>query len=332
MKEMGVKYKIAVFNKSCIEVLPYCHNDFDNLQVEITVPNDINHITRSEMEKMAMESHGIILPGPIPDFPNVETYRKSKKLRVVSIAASGYEWFDVTAASNFGIIVTNAPVKEGATAVADLTIGFMVCMSRMFKIHLSNLNKCEYSRRLIGNSLEGKTIGIIGLGNIGKEVVRRAIGFGLTIIACEPFPDVDFCNSNGVTVVDLETLLSESDIVSLHIRLNENTNRMIGDRELRLMKKNVILINTARKELCDEKAVFDFLQKNEEFQYAMDDIPSLLKDHHHLTELQNFLCTPHIGNRTISGMCAVFKCAVISAIRVCKGEKPQYVLNPDLLE
>lgn len=326
---MESRIKIALLNKSCIDILPNCMDWLSHMNVELLVPPELHKMTLQDMHTFAEKAYGIILPSPFSPFPEEDFYRRAENLKFISIAASGHEWFDLETASNNNVIVANSPVMEGAIAVADLTLGLILTMARKLHVCFENARAGNY-QRLIGESLRRRRIGIIGLGNIGREVAIRAGAFGMEIIAFDPFPDVEFCEKHLVRLVDLKTLLSASDVVTVHVRLSGETRNMIGRAELSVMKKNVIIVNTARRELCDEPAVIDFLMENINAGYAMDDIPAHEKEK--FLKLDNFICTPHIGNRTFAGMSAVFKCAVENIVKFSRKEPVAAILNPEIAE
>jgi phosphoglycerate dehydrogenase-like enzyme len=175
--------------------------------------------------------------------------------------------------------------------------------------------------RGVGVSLWGKTLGIVGLGNIGKAVARRARGgFDMKILATTPRPDAALARRHEIEIVPLDELLRRSDFVSLHVRLNGSTTGMIGARELALMKPSAFLINTARQELVDEAAMTDAVVSGRIAGAAVDDPPRDKASP--LLRLPNFVCTPHLGNRAVEGMVAVFRSAVAQAVTVIRGGRP----------
>jgi D-3-phosphoglycerate dehydrogenase len=250
-------------------------------------------------------------------------------LQVISLASSGYEWIDIEAATQRGIVVTNALVREGAEAVADHTWAMLLAVVRQVPHH-HQLLQAGHSQRGMGSLVWGKTLGIIGLGNIGKAVARRAKGFDMQILAAEIRPNWDFMRRYGIELVPLDELLGRSDFVSIHVRLNPDTEGMIGARELGLMKPSAYFINTARQKLMDEAALTDALLQGRIAGAAVDDPPEI-KDSP-LLELPNFVCTSHIGNRAIEGVEAVCRCAYENALAVVQGDWPHYILNPQVYE
>src|SRR6185503_8414027 len=134
-----------------------------------------------------------------------------------------------------------------AEVVADMAWGLMLGVARQIPFHHIEVSRGANTRGM-GSSIFGKTLGVVGLGNIGKAVARRAKGFDVRVIATEPYPEEKFVRENNVTLMSLDQLLAESDFVSLHMRLDEKTRNLIGTSQLARMKRTAILINTARRE------------------------------------------------------------------------------------
>jgi D-3-phosphoglycerate dehydrogenase len=205
----------------------------------------------------------------------------------------------------------------------------MLAVARQIPYHNQLLMRGDETRGM-GSSVFGKTLGIVGLGNIGKCVARRAKGFDVRVIATEPYPDEKFVREQGVRVVPLDELLAESDFVSLHMRLDERTRNLIGARELARMKRTAILINTARQELVDEAALVAAIESKEIAGAGLDDPPGPVAKK--LLGCNNVVFTPHLGNRAIEGVRGVFRTAVLNAAAVLRGERPEFIVNPQVYE
>jgi len=170
----------------------------------------------------------------------------------------------------------------------------------------------------------------VGLGRIGKAVARRAAGFDMRILAVEPAPDAACVAQFGIQIVNLQTLLRESDFVSLHVRLDRQTERMIGAAELALMKPSAIIVNAARQQLIDENALADAILGGSLAGAGLDDPPT--RPDSPLCGLPNVVFAPHHGNRAIEGVHAVFRCAIDNALAVLAGRRPELVVNPKVYE
>jgi D-3-phosphoglycerate dehydrogenase len=178
--------------------------------------------------------------------------------------------------------------------VVELVSGLMIDVSR--KISQSNqLLKNGTWQKQMGNLMHGKTLGIIGLGTIGKTLVELVKGFNFNILAFDLKQDGQFAKEHGVNYCELDTLLSQSDIISIHLNLTDETNQLMNEKQISKMKKNSILINTSRGEIIDEKALYKALKDEKILGAGLD----VFKDEPYsgsLTELNNVILTPHIGS------------------------------------
>src|SRR5215203_46384 len=184
------------------------------------------------------------------------------KLRVISNFAVGYDNIDVPAASERGVLVCNTPdVLTNATA--DHTWALLLAAARRIPESIAYVRDGEWRTwgplLLLGQEVSGATIGIVGLGRIGKEVAKRARGFNMRILAFDPYEDAAFAREHGVTYVPLEQLLAESDFVTLHVALTPDTQHLIAAAELARMKSTAILVNASRGPVVDTDALINAL-------------------------------------------------------------------------
>ncbi len=226
---------------------------------------------------------------------------RAPRLRIVARFGVGYDNVDVEACTRRGVYVTYTPdVLSGA--VADLTWGLILTLSR----HLVRADRFVRERWALrrerlpfGIDLEGKTLGIIGLGRIGSEVARRAQGFGVKVIYNDVVRRPELEEAYGAEYVSLKELLQRVDIVSIHVPLLPSTERLIGEGELRMMKPSALLINTSRGKVIDQKALVKALKEGWIAGAALDvyeEEPIPLDDP--LLRLENVVLTPHIGSAT----------------------------------
>jgi phosphoglycerate dehydrogenase-like enzyme len=275
---------------------------------------------------IARDADGVVLPAVVRGFPREEQMAQLKSLRVCAIAASGFECLDIEAATRHGIVVTHVSGGAGAEVVAEMAWGLILAVARQIAFHHQRLSSGDATRGM-GTSLFGKTLGIVGLGHIGKAVARRASGFGVRLIATSPDPDPEFIRDHKIEMMPLEKLLAQADVVSLNARLSDRTRGLIGRRELAMMKPSAILINTARQELVDDEALAAAVLEGRITGAGLDDPPGEFT--RRLIGLPNVVFTPHIGNRAIEGVNAVFRAAVESAIAVFNGQRPASIVNTD---
>jgi D-3-phosphoglycerate dehydrogenase len=326
---MKTKPKLVILNGTCLDVLDE-HQAWLDAQEWEWVADDAFRTLRSDQVDAALQgANALILPAAIRNLPLVEHMERHTSLRVLSIAASGYDWLDIAAATRCGIVVTYAPVPEGSEVVADMAWGLMLAAARQIPHHHRQICRGCYDRGM-GVSISRKTLGIIGLGNIGRQVARRAAGFDMRVLAVEPNPNREFVAEQGIELVGLDELLRQSDFVSLHVRLDSATNGMIGARELGLMKPTAFLINTARFELIDHEALTAAILNHRIAGAGLDDPPS--RPDSPLLDLPNVVFTPHLGNRGIEGMRAVFRSALEGSLAVLTGKRPEYVVNPEVYD
>ncbi|MEO6436040.1 MAG: NAD(P)-dependent oxidoreductase [Tepidisphaeraceae bacterium] len=320
---------LLVLNPTCLDVVESQRPWIESQGVDLHADQANRSLTIEQTGEALKRCDGVILPSAIRHLPSVEQMAAASRLRVCAIAASGFEWLDVEAATKNGIIVTFAPGREGAEVVADMAWGMMLAVARQIPYHNQLLMRGDESRGM-GSSVFGKTLGIIGLGNIGRRVARRAKGFDMRVLATELYPDQNFVREEGIQLVPQDELLANSDFVSLHTRLDDSTRHMLGPRELALMKPTAILVNTARRELVDEAALVAAIESGRLGGAGLDDPPGAAATK--LLGRHNVVFTPHLGNRAIEGVQGVFKSAVQSAVAVFRGERPEFVVNPKVYE
>jgi D-3-phosphoglycerate dehydrogenase len=222
-----------------------------------------------------------------------------KKLRVVARAGVGLDNIDVEAANSKNIKVLNAP-EAPTVAVAELVFGLMLSFARQIPRADAGTKQGRWEKKeLIGTELRGKTLGVIGTGNIGRAVGRRAKAFEMSLLFYDVIQDQKFAEEVGGKYVDLDTLLRESDYITLHVPLLPSTEHMIGKRELELMKPTAVLINTSRGKIVDEKALIEALRKRRIAGACLDvyETEPLLDSP--LLGLPNVILTPHVGASTV---------------------------------
>ncbi len=255
------------------------------------------------------------------------------RLRLVIVPFIGTDKIDIPAASRLGILVANSPTAENFVAVAEATVGVILMLLKRIKHNEAKLRRGEWAKREDrGDFLFGKTVGLIGLGRIGTHVSRRLAGWDVRLIAADPYVSADRAAKLGVTLVDLPTLLAESDIVSLHCTLTEETRNLIGEKELRRMKPTALLINTARGEVVDEEAVARALAENWIAAAAVDAFVKepMPADHPYRTiDPERLILTPHNIAHSEAGRRANLRLALEQILGVGRGEAPAHAVNPD---
>lgn len=254
--------------------------------------------------------------------------KSGKRLKVISKFGVGVDNIDVKAASSLGIRVTNSP-ESNKNSVAEYTMGLILGLAKKLVIYDRELRGGNFQiRKHFGMDIEGKTLGIIGVGNIGKLVALKASkGFGMKVIGFKRNTASSQIDGMELTE-DLDYVLKNSDFVSLHVPLTEETKGMIGKRELSLMKSEAFLINTARGEVVDEDALLEVLLKNKIAGAAVDvfkgEVPS--KDNP-LFKLENVIVTPHTAAHTEEAGIRMSVQPAIGIDEVLSGREPSWPVN-----
>ena len=214
-------------------------------------------------------------------------------LKVISRLGVGMDNIDLEFAKKRGIKVFRTKTTP-APAVAELVLGLMIDIARKVTKQHGKLTDGIWKKEM-GVLLQGKTLGIIGLGTIGKALVKLVKGFNFNILAYDLYQDESFQSKNNITYCDLDTLLKESDIVSIHLNLSDQTKNMMNKQRLGQMKPDSILINASRGEIIDEDALYDILKGKKIIGAGLD----VFREEPYrgpLTELYNVVLTPHIGS------------------------------------
>jgi D-3-phosphoglycerate dehydrogenase len=224
---------------------------------------------------------------------------RGKRLKVVARAGSGLDNIDLKAAENQGVTVLNTP-EAASDSVAELTIGLMLAVSRRIAYADRTVKDGQWLKKdLEGSLLKGKTLGLIGLGNIGTKVaaIAKAMGMKILITKRTP-PSHETLRLLEAEFVPLGQLLGQSDVVSVHVPLTDQTQRMISAKELNLMKDGAVLVNTARGGIVEETALLMALKSNKLGGAALDVYEVEPPVNIELLRMPNVVCTPHIGAQT----------------------------------
>lgn len=261
-----------------------------------------------------------------------EVIEAGRRLQVVGRAGVGVDNIDLTAATERGIIVVNAPLGNTISA-AEHAIGLMLALARHIPDACNSLRSGEWQRsRYMGVELRGKTLGVVGLGQVGSEVARRARGLEMHVIAHDPFVSEERAHMLGAELVSFEDLLRRSDFISLHAPLTPATRSMLGEEQLRLVKPAVRIINTARGPLIDEEALFRAAEEGRIAGAAIDVFPQEPppKDSP-LLRSERIIVTPHLGASTAEAQERVAVDVAEQILAVLRGEPAIYAVNAPLI-
>jgi D-3-phosphoglycerate dehydrogenase / 2-oxoglutarate reductase len=261
-----------------------------------------------------------------------EMIKDAANLEIIAKHGVGVDKIDVDAATDAGIPVTITP-EANSDSVADLAMTMMLALSRnLFKAD-ADLKGGRFTRRehYTGSELGGKTVGIIGLGRIGGRVARRcALGFGMTILAYDPFISTDHAaRFDAKRVADLESLLKESDYITIHTPLTDLTRDMIGEKQLRMMKPDAFIINTARGGIINEKDLYRVLSEKGIRGAGLDVFVKEppLPDENVLLSLDNIIVSSHLGSVARESTIKMATQAAEEILRVMEGKKPKHPIN-----
>ncbi len=228
-----------------------------------------------------------------------EVLEKAPKLRVIGRAGVGVDNVDLPAATSAGVLVMNTP-GGNAVSVAEHTLAFMLSLARSIPQASASTKSGKWEKKkFLGNELRGKTLGVIGFGSIGREVVRRALAFEMRIVASDPFVTSQTAADMQIELVDLPTLYAQSDYISLHVAMTPETKNMLSHEAFAQMKTGVRIINCARGELVDGAALNEAMQSGKVAGAALDVFnPEPPPADNPLLAQENLVATPHIGGST----------------------------------
>ncbi len=230
-----------------------------------------------------------------------EVIEAAENLEVIARGGVGLDNIDLDAAEKAGIKVVNTPEASSAS-VAEHALGLCFALARnLMRAHTTTTAGKWEKKALKGVELGGKTLGIIGIGRIGRELAKRAIGIGMTVIASDPLVKPEDVEPLGIELVGITQVLGESDFVSLHIPLNLETKGLIGASEFEMMKPTAYLVNCARGGVVDEDALYKALKEKVIAGAALDVFESEPPGGSPLLELDNIALTPHIAASTVDG-------------------------------
>jgi D-3-phosphoglycerate dehydrogenase len=244
-------------------------------------------------------------------------------LRVIARYGVGVDRVDLDAARARGIVVTNTP-GANSSAVAELTIALMLALARSL-CQMAAATKTGEWPRAAGLSLEGKTVGLLGLGAIGRQVARRLVGFDCRTMAYDPVPDTEFAAAHGVALAPFDQVVAEADYLSLHIPVTPETRGIVNTDFLARMRPGAFLINTARGELIDEESLLQALLSGHLRGAALDAMAlEPPPGDHPLLSLPQVIVTPHMGANTDGATNTMGRMALEACLAVLQGKEPAH--------
>ncbi|MCJ7792331.1 MAG: C-terminal binding protein [Dehalococcoidia bacterium] len=267
---------------------------------------------------------------------------RMKKCRIISVVGVGYDYVDIEAATEYGICVSNVP-DYCAEEMTDHAMALLLACARRIVVAVEGVRAGEWDSlgkpRVFAklppiHRLQGQILGIVGLGRIGHKLAPKAKGFGMKVIAYDPYITKKVAQKLGVRLVEFSYLLERSDFISLHMTLNNETKHMFTLEQFKKMKPTAFFINVSRGGLCDEKALYTALSQKHIAGAGIDvtdpvEPPSLDSP---LLKLDNVLITPHVGYYSEESIAEVMKRSEEEVLRVLGGQWPKNFVNPQVKE
>lgn len=272
----------------------------------------------------------------LTDKVDTELLDKAPKLKVVSNCAVGFDNIDIKAATEHGVIVGNTPGVLTDTT-ADFAFALILAAARRVaegdRLVRAGKWKTWGPMILLGPDVHDATLGILGLGRIGSAIARRAKGFNMKLLYHDVIRNKQAEDEFGIRFVDMDTLLADSDFITLHTNLTPQTHHMIGPNQFERMKRTAVLVNTSRGPIVDNMALYEAL-KTGKIAYAALDVtdPEPLPANHPLLTLENVIVAPHIASASVATRTKMGLMAADNLIAGLKGEMPPNPVNPEVLK
>jgi len=301
----------------------------DNLKEVAEVVVD-TEITPEELLNTISEYEAIIIRSRTK--VTREVIERADKLKIIARAGVGVDNVDVGAATEKGIMVVNAPESTSIT-VAEHTLGLMLTAARKIAIADKSVKENKWEKgRFMGVELKGKTLGVVGMGRIGSQVVSRCKAFEMDTIVYDPYLPKEVAKQMGAQLADLETILKEADFITIHVPLTPETKHLISYDEFSMMKEDTFIINCARGGIIDEEALFETLSNNKIGGAALDVFEEEPPKDSKLLTLDNIVVTPHIAASTKEAQRDAAIIVANEVIDVLKGGAPKNVLNMPVVD
>lgn len=320
-----MKFKVFI-----TRVLPLLATEQAEQACQVILNQEDRGLTKDELKASVSEADGVI--SIVADVIDDDVMAAAPKLKVISNVAVGYNNIDVDSATRRGILVTNTPGVLTETT-ADFTWTLLMAAARRVVegdryVRAGRFTEWKLTM-LLGDDIYGKTLGILGLGRIGKAVARRAQGFEMRILYYDVVRDQAAERELGVVHATKEEILREADFLTLHVQLLPETRHYIGERELRMMKPTAYLINASRGPVVHEAALVRALSEKWIAGAGLDVYEEEPKIHPGLMELENVVLAPHIGSASHETRLKMATMAVENCLSALSGKRPPNLVNPE---
>lgn len=288
-----MSYKVLISAPYMQPVIERFRPIFEQYNIELLIPEVHERLEEADLLPIIGDIDGVIAGD---DRFTAKVIQSAPKLKVLSKWGTGIDSFDKVACKEAGVVITNTP-NAFSEPVADSVLGYILSFARRLPWMDANM-KAGIWDKIPGHALRESTLGVIGVGNVGKAVIKRAYAFGMTIIATDPIqPENDFLERYAVSMLSLDDVLQNADYISTNCDLNPTSEHIMNAETFALMKPTGVLINTARGPLIDENALIEALQSGKIAGVAMDvfeDEP--LPSHSQLLQMDNVMLAPHNSN------------------------------------
>jgi D-3-phosphoglycerate dehydrogenase len=317
LKNYGEKMKVLIadaINEKGIE----------NLKAVADVVVDTT-ITPEELANTIHEYNGIVVRSRTKLTKDI--LKNADNMQIIARAGVGVDNIDLDAATEKGIMVVNSPESTSVT-VAEHTMGLILSMARKISIADKSVKDGKWEKKkFMGVELRNKTLGVIGMGRIGSQVVNRCKSFGMDAMAYDPYLPEEVAKQMGVELTDLNTVLKNSDFITIHVPLTPETKHSISTPQFELMKDSAFIVNCARGGIIDEDALYDALVNNKIGGAALDVYEEEPPKESKLFDLDNIVLTPHIAASTKEAQRDAAIIVADEIIELTKGNNPKNVLN-----
>ena len=282
-------------------------------------------ITPEELANTIHEYDGIVVRSRTK--LTADIIKKADNMKIIARAGVGVDNIDLDAATEKGIMVVNSPESTSVT-VAEHTMGLILSMARKISIADKSVKEGKWEKKnFMGVELRNKTLGVIGMGRIGSQVVNRCKAFGMDAMAYDPYLPEEVAKQMGVDLTDLDTVLKNSDFITIHVPLTPETKHSISAEQFEIMKDGAYIVNCARGGIIDEEALYDALVNNKIGGAALDVYEEEPPKDSKLFELDNIVLTPHIAASTKEAQRDAAIIVADEIIDLAKGKNPRNVLN-----
>lgn len=290
---------------------------------EIIIPAPLTAFTMEELMALIPKADAVIAGGKLPG----DVIREGKKLRIIANYGAGYDGVDIAVAAACGVPVTNIP-ETVTDATAELAIGLMLAVSRRIGEMNLRLRREDSVNlfgmgRYMGNTLRGRTLGIIGCGRIGGRVAEMAKALGMRVLAYSRRPVPAYI----AEYTDLPTLLAKADVISLHCPSTPETRHLLDAAAFAQMKDGALLINTARGAVVDHDALADALRSGKLAGAGLDVFPEEPRIPAELLAMDNVVCTPHVGTNTAQTRADMAAACARQILDALVGKRPENIVN-----